>query len=113
MNNYAPRIYTQKFTPLVDANRFDGTLDMARWLEDQDTENLTVMRTMFSTDPRRRGEVSIKVCTPNGELTCRTGDWILNNERGEWNVMSNHLFRAQYVTDDPTDPDDPYNQEES
>lgn len=113
MTNYMPRIYTQKFTPSVEANRFDGTIDMARWLEDQDTENLTVMRTMFSTDPVRRGELSIKVRTPNGELTCRTGGWILNDERGDWRVMSNYQFHARYLPDGPTDPDDPYNQEEA
>lgn len=113
MTNYTPRTYTKKCPPWVEANRFDGTLDMARWLEDQDNEHLTVMRTMFSTDPGRRGELSIKVRTPNGELTCRTGDWILNNEHGEWNVMNNHQFRALYAPDDPTDTDDPYNQEEA
>lgn len=113
MTDYTPRMYTQKFTPLVEANRFNGTPEMARWLADQDSENLTAMRTMVSTDPKRRGEVSIKVRTAYGAVYCRPGDWILNNERGEWHAMSDYQFRARYLTDDHTDPDDPYNQEES
>lgn len=113
MTDYMPRTYTQKFTPSVEANRFDGTPEMARWLAEQDAENLTAMQTMVSTDPKRRGEVSIRVRTEYGGVCCRPGDWILNDERGEWHAMSNPMFRARYLTDDPTDPDDPYNQEEA
>lgn len=113
MTDYTPRTYTQKCPPSVEANRFDGTLDMARWFEDQDAENLTAVRTMVSTDPKRLGQVSIKVRAAYGAVYCRPGDWILNDERGDWHIMSDHLFRARYVTDDPTDPDDPYNQEEA
>lgn len=113
MTDYMPRTYTQKVAPSVEANRFDGTQEMARWLEDQDTENLTAMRTMVSTDPKRCGEVSIKVHAAYGAVYCRPGDWILNDESGNWHAMSDYQFRARYITDDPTDPDDPYNQDEA
>lgn len=107
-----PRTYTLRRRPSVEANQFDGTPEMARWLAEQDTENLTAMRTMVSTDPKRRGEVSIKVRTAYGEIYCRPGDWILNDERGDWHAMSDNQFRACYDTDDHTDPDDPYNRQE-
>lgn len=112
MSGYMPRTYTLRRRPSVEANRFDGTLEMARWLEDQDDEHLRVMRTLFSTDPAQCGAISLSVYTTTGERTCRSGDWILNDNRGDWNVMSDSQFRACYDTDDPTDPDDPYNRQE-
>lgn len=105
--------YVVKNPERVDAFRFDGTIEHARWIEAFDDDHMTVMFTMYSTKKDDLGPYSIKVDTQTGEMTARKGDWIVCRGNGSWSVLSDRMFHARFDCYDTDDEDDPYNREEA
>ena len=97
MTNYAAETFIAREPESVDACRFDGTYGHARWFADQDSHAIAIQ---VSLGDRARGvdnhtQARMSIMNPGEEpQRAEEGDWVLNNDDGRWEVLSDAEFHS-------------------